>query len=68
MAATQAWSALRAWAYRAFTKPASTIGADIEENVLHTVKAKSAFIGANICLGRFCREILVTIFAIRAQF
>jgi hypothetical protein len=68
MIATKTWPAFCVWAYRAFTKSASAIRANIEENVSHTVSAKGAFIGADVCLGRFYGEVFVTIFAIGAQF
>src|SRR6056297_452544 len=55
-------------ANRAWHEAASASRADIMQHVLDAISAVGAFIGADARLGRLRRQVLVTQFAIRAQF
>src|SRR4051794_27528291 len=52
---------------RARRKAATAVRADVEQLGLDAVGAKRAFVGADACLGRRRRQVLVAIFAVRPE-
>ena len=61
---TNSWSSLCARPDWTPAEPAAAVRADIVKYVLDTVRAESAFIGADMRLGRLGWEVLVAVFAV----